>query len=56
MAVSIESSVVIYSETTYHTVITKLKGSPLEIYETDDVSFATTSPVEINDDIKKEKE
>ena len=39
MAVNFESSVVIYTATNYHTIISKLQDYSLKILETDDVAF-----------------
>ena len=55
MVANIESSVVICLDTSYHRVISKLQDCPLEIYEADNVSFANTSPTEIDDDTERKK-
>ena len=55
MAANIESSVVICPDTNYHRVISKLQNCPLEIYQADNVSFAKTSPIEIDDDMERKK-
>ena len=53
MPFNIESPVVIYPDTNYHTIISNFQVCPLEICKTDDVSFATTSLIESDHDIER---
>ena len=55
MPFNIESPVVIYPDTNYHTIISNFQVCPLEICKTDDVSFATTSLIESDHDIERKK-
>lgn len=55
MAFNIESPVVIYPDSNYHTIISNFQVFPLGICKTDDVSFATTSLIENDHDIERKK-
>ena len=48
MVVDLESTINIYSNTVYHTVINSFKDTPgLKVFHKDDISFATNSPIQI---------
>ena len=56
MAAAVEKRIDIYRDNEYHTICSCLKNvSGLEIFETDDLSFATSSPIaSINNREKKQ--